>query len=108
MVDLKEMPSERGMYAPLLSMVGGELTYTFHPTANVVNLNVFAGYKIPGSDDYPTFDFELPRPLEHQVETNGFGVLFVNDALFKDGDNFFGFTDEFYDIFRARNHSSKK
>jgi hypothetical protein len=56
MVDIKEMPSERGVYAPLLSMVGGELTYTFHPTANGVNLNVFAGYKIPGSDDYPIFD----------------------------------------------------
>jgi hypothetical protein len=42
MVDLKEMPSERGMYAPLLSMVGGELTYTFHPTANVVNLEMIS------------------------------------------------------------------
>jgi hypothetical protein len=103
MVEIREMPTERGVYAPLLGMVGGELSYIFHPKANGITLTVFAGYKIPGSDDYPTFTVELPQPLEHQVETDGFGILFVNEALFGAGDNFFGFTNKFFENFRAWN-----
>ena len=82
-------------------MVSGELSYIFRPHTNGVTLTVFAGYKIPGSDDYPTFTFELPQPLERQVETDGFGIIYINDALFDDGENFFGFTGEFFDIFRS-------
>lgn len=101
--EIREIPTERGIYAPTISMAGGELSYIFRPHADGVTLTVFAGYKIPRMDDYPTFTLELPQLLEHQVETNGFGILFVNDALFNADDNFFGFTSEFFEKFRAWN-----
>ena len=87
----------------MLFRSSGELSYIFRPHTNGVTLTVFAGYKIPGSDDYPTFTFELPQLLERQVETDGFGILFVSDALFSADDNFFGFTGEFFKNFHAWN-----
>jgi hypothetical protein len=98
---LETVPEQPGAYRPITADVGGETTYRFCPQHNTVALHVQVRYRISGIAEHPVRAMTLNQPIENQVVADDYDILYINNALFKDGENFFGFTGEFFDILRA-------
>lgn len=58
-------------------------------------------YEIPDVAEQPVRSITLAQPLEHRLEAGDFDILYVKEIRFTDSENLFGFTGEFFDIFRA-------
>jgi hypothetical protein len=95
------MPEKPGIYHPKTADVGGETIYRFRSQANAAVLNAQVLYGIPDVAEQPARSITLAQPLEHRLEAGDFDILYVKEIRFTDSENLFGFTGEFFDIFRA-------
>ena len=103
---LENVPEKAGIYRPLMSVIGGEVTYRFRPQGKTVMLHIKTLYVIPNIADCPGRTMTLNQHFEHQAVTNGNEIMFTYARL-KDGDNLFGFSGEFFDIFHAWEYYSE-
>jgi len=95
------MPEQPGIYRPQTADVGGETVYRFCPQTDTVELNTQVLYVIPNVAERPVRSITLAQPPEHQLEAGDFDILYIKEIRFGDCENLFGFTGEYFDIFRA-------
>jgi hypothetical protein len=99
---IREIPSERGRYRPHYGDFGGGFEFCFRPQIDGIALTASCLAKTAEGEGLPSLKLHLPGIVEFQVAYfHRTGLAYVHNSIFAEGENSFGFYDEFYELFRA-------
>ena len=98
---ITEIPKGRGRYRPNYGDFGGGFEYSFssHPDGIkfIAHSTVLKAYRKSLKD----LEIILPGRIEIRAPSEGYGIIDVDDSRFVEGENYFGFHGDFFDLFHV-------